>query len=286
MSGITYKEIVNVAYKIKKGVENKYELVKSPKWSYYIAKAILNPEKEIGIFKFYNADEPTGNNLSRQVKRSVYLDMAERFTEYVEKNHHLPNYIKCTTKLMRVSDYTYMFSCILVEYDKTRILPKTVNVNSKAFVKPTETVNKVYTKFVKTFGKITCIDDALEKIAGKGYGYYYDDQKSNFETIEAIESDSDEDDPNCTDATQMMKNVADGTKKYKRVDCVHVKCKGGDGHVYLKVTQKDGSVFYRDPAAVLDSGIVTKVWCSDGNVLAINPSWWLSNLNREGGLIE
>ena len=48
----------------------------------------------------------------------------------------------------------------------------------------------------------------------------------------------------------------------------------------VKITKKDGTVFYRDPAAVLDSGVISKVWCSNGTVLAINPNWWLQNLYR------
>ena len=279
MSEYTYNALVKKAKEINTAVKKEY---KKPSgiWSYYFAKEILNPKKAIPKITIKGPEKSSGDHFSRQIYRSSYEDMAKRLVKYVESHNQLPNNIKVSTKLMRVSDYTYMFSRILVYYHNHGQLPKYANVNSKAFTKPTETANKVYDLFVKTFGKITCIDDALEKIAGRGYGYYYDDHKSNAETISAIKSSSHSDDPNCTDATQMMKNVADGTGKYKKVDCVHVKCKGGDGHVYLKVTQKDGSIFYRDPAAVLSSGVVSKVWCSDGIVLAINPSWWLANLNR------
>ena len=280
MSNYSYATIVNKAKAIKKNVKSEYKLGETSKWAYYIAKAILKPETDIKKIKFTTAKNSNGDNFGRQIYKSDYTDMAKRFVAYTEKHHQMPDNIHVKDMKMRVSDYTYMFSRILVYYNTHGAYPKYANVNSKAFIKPTETANKVYDLFVKTFGKITCIDDALEKIAGRGYGYYYDDHKSNAETISAIKSSSHSDDPNCTDATQMMKNVADGTGKYKKVDCVHVKCKGGDGHVYLKVTQKDGSIFYRDPAAVLSSGVVSKVWCSDGRVLAINPSWWLANLNR------
>jgi hypothetical protein len=275
----TYATILANAKSIKKEAEQKYKKP-SGAWCYYICKAILKPKTSIKKITISGADHSTGNDYSRQITKKEYLDMAGRLINFVEKNHKLPNYITVAGKNMRVSDYTYMFARVLVYYDSHKQLPSKANVNSKAFVKPTESSNKVYNAFVKTFGKITCIDDALEKIAGRGYGYYYDDKKSNLETINAIASSSHTDDPNCTDATQMMKNVADGTGKYKSVDCVHVKCRGGDGHVYLRITQKDGSVFYRDPAAVLDEGSVTAIWCSNGTVLAINPSWWVANLNR------
>jgi len=280
MSTVDYKTIVKKAKEVKVTVEKEYKLPHST-WTYYICKAILQPKTKVTKVEVNLAKTSTGDHFSRQIYKSTYMDMAKRLVAFVEKNHALPNNIKDNhNKLMKVRDYVYMFARILVYYDDHGQLPAYANVNSKAFNKPSENTNNVYEYFVKKFGKVTCIDDILEKIAGRGYGYYYDDHKSNIQTIDAIASSSHDDDPNCTDSTQMVKNVADGTGKYKSVDCVHVKCRGGDGHVYLKITQKDGSVFYRDPAAVLDSGVVTKIWCSNGTVLSINPSWWVANLYR------
>lgn len=279
MSIYTYKEIISKAKVAKKAVETEYTKPNGA-LSYYCSKAIIKPNTNITKITIKSANKSSGDNFGRQITKSQYVDMAKRLIKYVESHNQLPNFITVGNLKMRVSDYTYMFIRILVYYDNHKALPNYANVNSKSFVKPSETGDDVYNQFVKTFGKVTCIDDAMEKIAGRGYGYYYDDQKSNIQTINAIASSNHSDDPNCTDATQMMKHVADGTGKYKKVDCVHVKCQGGDGHVYLKITSKDGSVFYRDPAACLDSGSVTKIWCSNGTVLAINPQWWLNNLNR------
>ena len=271
-----YKSLVARAREVKTTVEKDYKLPHST-WTYYICKEILKPKMDIKKIDVNLAKTSTGDYISTQIVKADYLDMAKRLVNYVEKNHALPNYVTWKSKKVKVRDYVYMFARILVYYDKNGQLPAYANVNSKAFTKPSETTDSIYEYFVKIFGKITCIDDALEKIAGRGYGYYYDDVYSNKQSIDRIKNRQG---VNCTDATQMMKHVADGTGKYKKVDCVHVRCRGGDGHVFLKITQKDGSVFYRDPAAVLDSGVVSKVWCSDGTVLAINPSWWLANLNR------
>lgn len=276
----TKNEIIDSAKKCTNSVQENYKLGVNSKWSYYYAKLLLNPNKNIKKLSFNKATNPTGTSISRQISKKDYTDMAKRLVTYVEKHKQLPNYITYKNYKIRTRLYTLLFAKILVSYHKNGKLPSEVNINYKAFTKPAESTDEIYSLFVKTFGKISCIDDALEKIAGRGYGYYYDDHKSNKETITAIKSSSHSDDPNCTDSTQMMKHVADGTGKYKKVDCVHVRCQGGDGHVYLKITQKDGTVFYRDPAAVLDSGVVNKVWCSNGTVLAINPSWWLANLNR------
>lgn len=276
----TYPSIVAKAREGKKNVEKEYKTGLHNKWGYYISKAILTPNKSIKTHTVASAPKPSGDYFSTQIYKKDYLKVAEFIVDFVEKKDRMPNYVQWNGKHIRVRDYMYMLCRVLVYYDENKALPKYANLNSKAFTKPSENTDEIYAYFVKVFGKITCIDDALEKIAGKGYGYYYDDHKSNKQTIDSIASSSHNDDPNCTDSTQMMKHVADGTGKYKKVDCVHVKCNDGDGHVYLKITQKDGSVFYRDPAAVLKTGIITKIWCGDGTVLDINPSWWVANLNR------
>lgn len=273
----SYETIVDKAKKIKANVEKDYKIGESTGWTYYICKEVIQRTKTVPKITFSGAGQSQGNDLSRQINQEHYLDMAKRLVKFVENNHKLPNYITYNKYKVRVSDYTYMFARILAYYDNKKKLPAYVNVNSKAFTKPSESTNDVYDYFVKVFGKISCIDDALEKIAGRGYGYYYDDKYSNRQSIDRIKQGLG---INCTDATQMMKNVADGTGKYKNVDCVHVKCSGGDGHVFLRITAKDNSVFYRDPAAVLDSGSVTHIWCLNGTVLAINPSWWVANLHR------
>ena len=273
----SYETIVDKANKIKTNVEKDYKIGESTGWTYYICKEVIQRTKTVPKISFSGAGQSQGNDLSRQITQEHYLDMAKRLVKFVENNHKLPNYVSYGKYKVRVSDYTYMFARILAYYDNKKKLPAYVNVNSKAFTKPSESTNDVYDYFVQLFGKISCIDDALEKIAGRGYGYYYDDVYSNKQSIDRIKQGLG---INCTDATQMMKNVADGTGKYKSVDCVHVKCSGGDGHVFLRITAKDNSVFYRDPAAVLDSGSVTHIWCLNGTVLAINPSWWVANLHR------
>lgn len=277
-----YSKTLNYAEKCKQNVEKKYALGVSPNWCYYFAKQILNPKTSVKQIPITAPSQASGDYISRQIFKSSYMDMAERVVKFVEKNHQIPTNVKFTTQngktyKIHIRDVIYMFSRIIVYYDTNKAYPKYANVTSKSFTKPTENTDSVYDYFVKVFGKVTCIDDAMEKIAGRGYGYYYDDVYSNKQSIDRIKNRQG---VNCTDATQMMKHVADGTGKYKKIDCVHVKCRGGDGHVYLKITQKDGSVFYRDPAAVLDSGDITRVWCSDGTVLAINPSWWTANLQK------
>jgi len=273
----TYQTIVGKAKEIKKSVEKEYKKP-SANWSYYFAKAILTPKKNVTKITVKAPSHSTGNDFGRQITKSQYLDMAKRLIAYVEKYNQMPNNIKIGNKLMRGSDYTYMFARILVYYDTNKALPKYANVNSKAFIKPSENTDTVYDYFVKTFGKVTCIDDALEKIAGRGYGYYYDDVYSNRQSIDRIKNRQG---VNCTDSTAVFYHI--GKALGYEVRAVHVKCRGGDGHIRLQLkhpTRTGGSWINRDPAAVLDSGVITKVWCLDGTILAYQPQWFLQNLNR------
>lgn len=274
-----YVDILNAAKTIKTNVEKNYELGKSPKWSYYHAKVILNGKKDVPNIKIANAEKNTGNNLSRQVKRSVYLDMAERFVKYVEKNHQLPNNIKVTNKVMRVTDYCYMFANLVVIYSKTKALPKTIDVNSKAFIKPYENKNTVFTKWVNTFKFAPkYIDDVCDYILKHfRYLFYFDDERSNAEVIEDKAG-------NCVDLLQMLINMAEALGYEWKV--IHTECKQSEtGHVYGMFRRKDvnnGEWFIRDIACIADESRYC-VWCevpSGGNLLATNPNWFMQNLRR------
>lgn len=281
MTIISYKTILAKAKSIKTSVEKEYKLGEPSTWCYYIAKCILNHRKDTTKITLTPAEKSTGDTWSRQVYYSTYIDMAERLCKYVEQHHKLPNYITVNNMKMKVSDYTYMFSRILVYYDLNEKYPKYAEVNSKAFVKPDETTNEVYDYFVKVFGTFdNTIDDALAKIAGKKYGYYYDDVYSNKQSIDRMKNGQG---VNCTDSCHVFYNIVLALikkGKYRKVECLHIKCRGGDGHVRLRITKNDGNYIYRDPAAVLDSGSLTYNWCMNGTLIAINPSWFMANLNR------
>ena len=273
-----YKSIVARAREVKTTVEKDYKLPHST-WTYYICKEILKPKSDVKKIDVNLAKTSTGDYISNQIVKADYLDMAKRLVNYVEKNHALPNYVTWKSKKVKVRDYVYMFARILVYYDKNGQLPAYANVNSKAFTKPTEPTNTVYDYFVKVFGKITCIDDALEYIDRKGYGYYYDDVYSNKESIDRMKQGKG---VNCTDSCHVFYNLGEVFVKkgvYKKVECLHVRCQGGDGHVRLRFTLPNGEKFYRDPACTLSDGGVCN-WCMNGTLLAIDPSWFMANLNK------
>ena len=283
MTVLTYNDIVRKAKQIKQNVENNQELGDSPKWSYYFAMTVLNPRKNIPVKSFRIQKKNTGNNFSRQIKKSDYVDMAKRFTKYVEYNKRLPNNIKVRDKLMRVTDYTYMFAWIVVFYDVKGKLPSIVPVNSKLFIKPTEPSNVVLNAFIKAFGKVITFTDALRKVDGKGYGYYFEDELSNLEVIDGLE-EPDGEKPNCVDICQMMWNVAIGLGY--EVRCLQVYCPVDDiTHVRLQVKHDEytnGEWEDYDPAAVADGDGLYTLWCngSGSYIIATNPYWFMQNIHR------
>ena len=279
MTAHSYKTIVTKAKYIKNNVEKDYKLGESALWSYYIAKAILTPKKEVTRVGFSNAPNPTGDHISNQIYKKDYLKVAKYLVDFVEKRNRLPNYIQWNNKKIRVRDYCYMFARILVYYDSKNAYPAYANINTKCWTKPDETGNVVFDYWVKKFGfKPKLIDDVCDYILKHfEYEYYYDDQKSNKQVIDSMAG-------NCTDLSQMLSNMADALGYDWK--CIHTQCRqSGTGHVYLKLRKKGstGNFFIRDVACIADESTYC-VWCNTdtgaGYKLAENPSWWLANRQR------
>lgn len=281
MTNYKWKDIIKQAQKCKKNVETEYRLGMNSRWAYYFSKAIMTVNTDVKKINFTETTKPIGNNISNQIYKKDYFDMCKRLIKYVETHKQMPNYITYKNYKVLPRLATYMFSRILVYYSKHDAFPKYANINSKCFTKPTESDNEVYAYFKKVFGDFgDTIDGALSKIAGNGYGYYYDDVYSNKTSIDRM---ADGDGVNCTDSCQVFYNIMEALiqkGKYRKVECLHIGCSGGDGHVRLRIQMNDGDYIYRDPAAVLSSGSITYNWCSDGELWAINPSWFLDNLRR------
>lgn len=128
--------------------------------------------------------------------------------------------------------------------------------------------------FESKFGEMDCIDDCLEAIQANGYGYYYDDQYSNYTSINRMANGSG---VNCTDSCHVFWHLA--VALGYRVEVLHIQCSGGDGHVRLEL-EKESGTFYRDPAAVLDGNSIDYNWCSNGYLIDTNPQWFFENLYR------
>jgi hypothetical protein len=246
------------------------------RWAYYFSKAIMTVNTDVKKINFTETTKPIGNNISNQIYKKDYFDMCKRLIKYVETHKQMPNYITYKNYKVLPRLATYMFSRILVYYDKNGKFPKYANVNSKSFTKPTETGNAVFDYWVKKFGfKPTCIDDVCDYIRDHfEYEFYFDDYKSNQQVIDSKAG-------NCVDLTQMAVNMAKALGYEWEV--IHTECRqSGTGHVYPRF-RKGGEWFTRDVACIADESTYC-VWCDvedgRGYLLAKNPSWLLENLNR------
>ncbi len=283
MSEYNRKEIINKAKTIKNNVSKTYSLGLTNRWCYYICKAIVEPKTN--TFKGVKIDDckyVKGSNISRQIFKSSYMDMAERIIRYVERENRMPTTVTFTTKKGKVYHInidvcTDMFSRILTYHYNNGVYPRYANINSKCFDKPTETGNKVLDCWIKEIGfKPSCIDDVCNYILKNfTYEFYYDDQKSNEEVIKSRSG-------NCTDLSQMVVNIGDALDYDWKA--IHTECRqSGTGHIYPMFRKDGGDWFTRDVACIADEGRYC-VWCDvdngGGYLLATNPAWFMENLHR------
>lgn len=298
---ISKTNIVVLAKKVKSAVEKNYALPSSVNidgvsykyWdmAYIFAKAITNPNKDLTIPDLSKAPSPSGDSFKEQVKKDDYMDQARRVVAFMDKNKHCPNNVKTvkSKKLARPKLFIYSFAKIIVYYNNKKAMPLECAYQTSVFSAQktstkVETPMEVLAYFERVFGKINSLDEALAKVENKGYSYYFDDMYSNKESIDRMKKGLG---INCTDSCHVFINIVKGlihrNKKYKSVDCLHVRCSSGTGHVRMKITHLNGSVFYRDPACTIsknNSGAYCN-WCTSNFViLAINPSWFTKDLNR------
>ena len=277
MTVYNYNKILERAKTCQTNVKKEYKTGISSWWSYYIAKQIINPKKDVTVINISDAPNPTGSSISRQIVKADYLDMCKRLIRFVETYKKMPNYVTYKTYEITPRLLTEILSRILIYYDTYKTLPAYANANSKVFTKPIESGNSVYDYFVqKTGKKFTTIDDLLEYVRKNfKYEFYFDDHKTNKQVTDSKAG-------NCTDLLQWLWNMA----KAMGYDCkcIHVKCRvSGTGHVrgqFRHSKNTGGKWINRDIAAVADGGSVTSLWCADGYKIAENPSWFMQNINR------
>lgn len=241
---------------------------------------LLNLKNNCNVGNTKWCQNANGDNINENVLKDDYLKQASNVHAYVLANNQIPNYVTTikSKKRVNIDLFSYCVAKILVYYKEHNALPNYCNYNSDV-LKHTST--KTYSQeileyFENKFGKVSTIDGALAKIKGRGYGYYYDDAYSNKQSIDRIKNGQG---VNCTDACHVFWHI--GKALGYDVRCIHVHCRGGDGHVKLEFkNNKYPSWFQRDPASVLDGSCVECVWCSNGTTLSYNPQWFLNNVNR------
>ena len=287
MANIDYKKIIERAKTCKTGAEKQHKMTITPRWSYYFAKFILNPNKNVVRNPSMNTAEgnapnPVGDYFSTQIYKKDYLLVCKRLIKYVDEKKRLPNYVRWNDKRIHVRDYTYNLAKIVVWYSNNKALPIYNTINSKVWNKEVEYPESVYNYFVKRLGKFNnTIDGALSLVDGNGYSGYSDDYYSNTTSIDRMANG---DGINCTDSCHVFYNIVKhliSLGKYRKVECLHVQCSSGTGHVRLRIQLNDGDWIYRDPASVLDGNGVTSNWCiSNYTYWGTDPSWFMENLRR------
>ena len=277
MTEYTFKQLVEKAKTCQTNVKKEYKLGISYRWSYYFAKAILNPKKNVKKGNFKDCANPSGTAISRQITKADYTKIAKNYVNWIEKNKTFPNFAYYGDFHIRPKLLCIFFANILVDYNKNGKLPDKMNINSKCFNKPEiVTGNEVYDYFVKTTGKKPkTMDDVLEYFC-KYFHYegYSDDKKSNKQVIASKAG-------NCVDLLQCLINILQPLGYDCK--CIHVQCRTSKtGHVFGKFRHKkntENTWVIRDPAAVCQNS-VRNVWCENGYLLAENPSWFMENLKR------
>lgn len=138
MSEYTYNQILEKAKKCKVTVEKEHRVGVPSAWSYYIAKAILSPKKNIKRrAKIESAPKPQGNTFKDvKIYKEDYIKCCKRLIAFVDKYNRLPNFISWNGKKIRVRTYVYNLSKILVYYDSHGKLPSYNTLNTDVWKKP------------------------------------------------------------------------------------------------------------------------------------------------------
>lgn len=186
----------------------------------------------------------------------------------------LPAYVTCSDGKTRLYTNTYVDMANRVSaYEVLKGHSPSI-VYIKKENSTNETVDNVLSEFEHYFGKMTCIDDCLEAIQGRGYAYYYNSAYNTSTTIKRIYNRQG---VNCTDVGQLLYRLACALGY--EAQFIHVKCKGGDGHIRNRFRRNGGDWFYRDGAAVLDGESISSNWCNPpAYVIAYNPNWIFDDL--------
>ena len=246
-----------------------------------LSDTIVNTDSKYTGKVYLNAPNGTGDRISTKIDKTNYIRLAREVSAFMNKQGRCPNYLQYGNTKIRPSVFSYAFAQIVIFYSKNKRYPNYVTVNSNIYMaKQPETIksnDEVFNYFVKVFGNVKTIDEALQKIKDHGYAYYYNDVYNNKTSIDRIKSGKG---INCTDSCQVFYHIAKALGYGVTVE--HVYCSGtGGGHVRLKLT-KNGNTFRRDPACVLSKNgkPITDIWCSNGKLIDTNPSWFMNTVNR------
>lgn len=140
MAVYTYKTILKKAKSCRTNVKKEYKNGISTKWSYYICKSIITPNKDIKKISIGDAPSPTGEKVNKTVKKQDYMKSIKNYVAYIEKNKRLPNYVTVVGVKIKPHLFTAFVSFILAKG-----IPATQGLKSSIYTKPVDTCSNPYT---------------------------------------------------------------------------------------------------------------------------------------------
>ena len=248
-----------------------------------LADTVVNTASKYNGKVYNNAPAPVGDIIKAEVNKNDYTRMAREVVAFYINHKRCPNYVLYKNQKVRPKQFTYCFAKIVNFTAKNQRYPSSCKFENvfMASTPKTESTDEVFNYFVKTFGKVSTIDEALQKVKEHGYSYYYDDVYNNRQCIDRMKAKKG---INCTDSCQVFYHIA--KELGYSVNVLHVYCTGsGGGHVRLQLKHSkhtSGKWINRDPACVLSQNgkPLTDIWCGNGKLLATNPSWFMAAVNR------
>lgn len=247
-------------------VKNKKKFKKRDVYS-FMKKAAKRATIEKAALANYNA-----NNWASTAVIAVYVECAIMDNASLE---FLPAFVTAKNgRKYYKKTYVDMAKSVRSYKVTTKNAPAVIEIDKNT---PTsDNTPSLLQKAYNLFGKFETCTEWLSKIQGRGYSYYYNNQYSNETTLNRIKNQQG---VNCTDSVELTYNllVALGYT----VQIIHVYCRGGDGHVRIRVKHPKWTKNqweYYDPAAVLNGNSIYSNWCMDGDVIAYDPSWIMATI--------
>lgn len=229
----------------------------------YNDKQVSDSVRRVKTFIDTNKRRPQTVRVNKDtVKIDDYLRLAQlkdaknRLDKFIKNNGRYPNTLRIIDQTLNIKQYRTLYS-----------LPTLSNTVSN---------DQVFQYFIKTFGNVKTIEEALNKVKDHGYSYYYNDVYTNKTSIDRMKKGLG---INCTDSCGVFYRIAKALNYDVR--CLHVQCKSG-GHVRLQVRKGNQNWKNIDPACVLSKNGkgINCIWCPDAKLIDIDPKWFINNTKR------
>ena len=161
-------------------------------FSYILASTVVNINDKFVKKTYANAPNHTGNHIEKTLSKSEYLTLARNVVSYCNTYKRCPNYVSYNGLKISPVLFAYCFAKIIVYYHENKRYPATCRFDSNVYQKhetgkPVSN-DEVFNYFVKVFGKVSTIDEALGKVKEHGYSYYYDDVYNNKTSIDRMKA--------------------------------------------------------------------------------------------------